>query len=106
MVYGYVEGHQSVTTSSLGSGKNHSEDHRHLCRIVRCRSKGKTYAIHTMKVGDPAEIVRWGDQSSGVAMVRRGEPWSRFYDIERIEKEKDSSYIQRIIGENFDVSPL
>jgi hypothetical protein len=59
-----------------------------------------------MRVGDPAEIVGWGEQSNGVAMVRRGEPWSRFYDTERREKEKDSTYIQRIIGENFDVSPL
>ena len=31
---------------------------------------------------------------------------SRFYDTERREKEENSIYIQRFIGENFDASPL
>ena len=31
---------------------------------------------------------------------------SRFYDTERREKEENSIYIQRYIGENFDASPL
>jgi len=39
-------------------------------------------------------------------MVCRGEPWSRFYDTVRREKEKDATYMQRMIGENFDVSLL
>jgi len=30
----------------------------------------------------------------------------RFYDTVKREKEKDSTYIQRIIGENFDALPL